>query len=338
MSEQLTQAPQGAEAGAAAGDSARKPESFDSDMADLLAQTLESGQGDGALQGTGDQTDSADDDADTAPQERQADDGKDAAAQEADPEIAVKIDGAEKRVKQSELIAHYQKGEAASKRFEEAAALRRATEQEQVRITEERQHLGEALQHYTQQIQAMQQVQQTDWDQLLQDDPAEFQRQRFHFERQQAQLAQAQAAQAHLAQQQAALQEQQMRQRVQSESARLAEVLPEWSDPAKAKEEAAAIRQSLAGLGYTDAELDALNDHRAVIVARKAMLYERMVAQQRAASQQVSTKLASLPPTRVEKPGGGETANPTDGRTRAMRNLSRSGSVQDATEVLKHFF
>lgn len=90
--------------------------------------------------------------ADTPPQ---AQDAKPEAAQKAqdaqpqaadDPVLTVKVNGAEKQVKQSELIAHYQKGDASAKRFEEAAQVRRQAEQLQATLSAERQQLAEALQ------------------------------------------------------------------------------------------------------------------------------------------------------------------------------------------------
>lgn len=267
----------------------------------------------------------------------QADDAKEAKqeASTADTELVVKIDGQEKRVKQSELIAHYQKGEAASKRFEEAATVRRAAEQAQAQIAQERTQLGEALQHYAQQLQSLQQAQQPDWDRLLQEDPTEFQRQRYHHEQRQAQLQQAQAAQAYLMQQQAAEQAQQVQRRVAENAGKLLDALPDWKDSAKATAEKSLIRESLAQVGFSADEIEGLIDHRMVLVARKAALFDRMQADQAKAKTQVTQKLANLPPPRVERPGVGD-SNPTDGRLRAMKSLNKTGSLRDAASVLQH--
>lgn len=275
---------------------------------------------------------------DEGPQSRQPEDATPEAPasdeQTADPVVTVKIDGETRQIKQSELIAGYQKGEAASKRFEEAAQLRKSVEQERAQTAQERAHLAEALQHYTQQLQAFQQSQEPNWAQLLEADPTEFQRQRFHFEQRQAQLQQAQAAQAHLMQLQQAESQQRMMQTLQEQQAKLLEALPEWRDSAKFKSEIGELRGALSKTGFSDSEIEGLTDHRMVIVARKAMLYDQMVAKQAQAGKQLGSKLEKLPPVRVERPGAGEISL-TDGRTRAMRQLSKTASARDAAGLIE---
>jgi hypothetical protein len=73
-------------------------------------------------------------------------------------------------------------------------------------------------------------------------------------------------------------------------------------------------------------------DHRLVLVSRKAMLYDQMMAKASAAAK----KVANLP-QKVERPGASHT-NPSDGRTVAMKRLSSSGSLQDAAKALEGYF
>ena len=277
---------------------------------------------------------------DDGPALPQADDAKPDASpqpdeQASDPVLTVKVNGEAKQVKQSELIAHYQKGDASAKRFEEAAQVRRHAEQLQATLTQERQQLAQALQAYTQQLDALHGAQQPNWDQLLQEDPAEYVRQRHHHDQRMAQMQQAQAAQAYLQQQHEQAMQQQRAARLQAEASKLAEVLPEWTDPQKGQAGRLAVREHLLKAGFQAGEVDALSDHRMVLVAHKAMLYDQMVAQQAAARQNVQTKLTNTPPARVERPGSGD-INPTDGRTQAMRRLNRSNSARDAAAVIAH--
>lgn len=282
--------------------------------------------------------DSRDDGPATTPQ---AKDAKPDAAQQTDaqpqaaddPVLTVKVNGAEKQVKQSELIAHYQKGDASAKRFEEAAQLRRQAEQLQATLSQEREQLAHALQTYTQQLQSLQQAQQPDWEHLLQEDPTEYVRQRHFHDQRMAQMQQAQAAQAYLQQQQTVQQQQAQQARIQAELGKLLDALPDWKDPTKGQAGRTLVRDSLLQAGFQPAEVDGLVDHRMVLVAHKAALYDRMVAEQAAARQNVQTKLANTPPARVERPGAGE-VSPTDGRTQAMRRLSRTGKVTDAAAVI----
>lgn len=295
----------------------------------------------GASDAPDDSGDAGDDHSrDDGPALPQADDAKPDASQQpeeqaADPVLTVKVNGAEKQVKQSELIAHYQKGDASAKRFEEAAQVRRQAEQLQASLNQERQQLAEALQTYTHHIQALQGANQPDWERLLQDDPTEYVRQRHVHDQRMAQMQQAQAAQAYLQQQHEQTAQQQRAAWLQAEAAKLADALPEWTDPQKGQAGRLAVREHLLKAGFQAGEVDALSDHRMVLVAHKAMLYDQLVAQQAAARQNVQTKLSNTPPARVERPGSGD-ISPTDGRTQAMRRLNRSNSARDAAAVIAH--
>ena len=54
--------------------------------------------------------------------------------------------------------------------------------------------------------------------------------------------------------------------------------LPEWRNSEKASTEQAQIKSSLVGYGFNQAEINSLTDHRMVLVARKAMLYDQLMA------------------------------------------------------------
>ena len=72
----------------------------------------------------------------------------------------------------------------------------------------------------------------------------------------------------------------------------LLEALPEWNDPGKYAAESAAVARFLTQHGYADDDLNNLYDHRAVLIARKAMLYDQQQA--------VATK--KVPPQSKEPP------------------------------------
>jgi DNA polymerase III alpha subunit len=107
--------------------------------------------------------------------------------------------------------------------------------------------------------------------------------------------------------------------------------LPEWKDATKAKAEQSAIREYLKSQGLEDAQVDNISDHRVVLLSRKAMLYDQMLEKATKAVKEVEKK-----PAKVERPGGGET-NALDGRTQAMKQLQRTGKVEDAARVFADF-
>lgn len=103
----------------------------------------------------------------------------------------------------------------------------------------------------------------------------------FQSKQQQFQQGQAQAAQQKLA----------------AEHNALLAKLPEWRNSEKATTEQKSIAGWLQESGYSQAELAGLNDHRALVVARKAWLYDQLQAGKSAQLKQVRT----APP--VVKPG-----------------------------------
>jgi|GEM_PF-2658967 len=241
--------------------------------------------------------------------------------------VTVKVNGEDKQVKLSELTRDYQKFASATQRFEEAAGARREVETYRAQIEQERAHLGKALEFYTQQLQQF--MPQPPDPRLLDVDPVSYIRQQQAYQNAVGQLQQADAARRELSQRSAAEQQQALRQELAQEAQRLTEAIPEWADAGKAQAEKAALRDYLNKAGFQHEELDQVTDHRSLVVARKAMLYDQIVA--KAAS--TKAQVAKLPPARVQRPGVAGTA--LDGRTQAMQQLGRSGRVEDAAAVFE---
>lgn len=257
-----------------------------------------------------------------APQEAQAQ------AQEEEPTVTVKIDGKDVDIPLSELKNGYQRQADYTRKTMEAADTRKAAEAERAQAHQERQAYAQNLQRMQAQLEGtLQQQQQINWEELLQSDPVEYLKQQHQAQARQAQLNQVYAEQQRMsALQQAEAQQAQMR-HLQSQQQDLLAKLPEWRDDAKSRAEKVAIRDYLAEQGY---EADAINniaDARAVILARKAMLYDQMVGKASAAAKKVSTL-----PSKVERPGTGE--NPgLDRRSSAYQKLSKSGRAEDAAAL-----
>jgi len=210
-----------------------------------------------------------------------------------------------------------------------AADERKAAEAEKAKVAAERQNYVTNLARMQAQVEgALQEQQKTvDWDSLLAADPVEYLRQRHLAETRQAQLAQIQQARVSTEAQIKAEQEAAFRTHLETQQQALLAKLPEWRDEAKAKAEQAAIREFLVKEGYEPDSLNNINDARAVILARKAMLYDQMVSKASAAAKKVATL-----PTKVERPGGNESA-PLDKRTASYQRLAKSGRVEDAASL-----
>lgn len=245
-----------------------------------------------------------------------------------DPTVTVKVDGKDVEVKLSELKGSYQKDKAASQRFEQAAELRKQADAETQKAQAERQAYAQKLQGIQTALEAaLQQQQQTDWDALLQSDPVEYLRQQRLAQERQALYQRTLAERNQIAAQNQAEQAKAYSAHLASQREQLLAKLPEWKDPAKAKADGDAIKGYLLSQGYSEEDADSVADARAVVLARKAMLYDQMVQKASAAAKKVATL-----PTKVERAGNGQ--NPgLDRRSSAFQNLSKSGRVEDAAAV-----
>lgn len=172
-----------------------------------------------------------------------------------------------------------------------------------------------------------------DWTALRAEDPAEYAAKRQEFtDRQQGlhglwQNATQQYEQAQQEQQAAQRKGQEEFIKAQSESLRSA--LPAWKDEAVAGQEKVAIREYLSASGFSADEIGNIADHRAVIIARKAMLFD---AQQKKIAT-AKKKVVALP--KVQKPGSGQSAahEKAERRAEQMKALRKSGSTRDAAAL-----
>jgi len=117
-----------------------------------------------------------------------------------------------------------------------------------------------------------------------------------------------------------------------NENKRLADVLPEWSDPDKQKKLVSTIRNYATEQGFSEQELNSLVDHRSLIVLMKAQKYDAMQK-----SDVKSKKLKNKP--NVIRSGKGITRSSSDKskRTVQMKRLQQSGHIKDASALFEDF-
>lgn len=246
-----------------------------------------------------------------------------------DPVVTIKIDGKDVQVPLSELKNGYQRQADYTRKTMEVSETRKAAEAEIQKAQAERQNYAANLGRMQAQLEGALQEQHktTDWEALLQSDPVEYLRQQHLSQQRQAQLQQVYAAQQQVHTQLQAEQQAQIRNQLQTQHQALLDKLPQWRDESKAKAERAALREYLAQEGYDTAAIDSIGDAKAVVLARKAMLYDQMMSKAQLAQKKVSTA-----PSKVERPGQGD--NPgIDRRTSAFQRLSKSGRAEDAAAI-----
>jgi len=300
-------------------------------------------------------------DAEEAPDAESADDGPDddpdaeaddpdapEEAEEADeqPRFTVKIDGEEQEVTLSELLKGYQRGADYTRK-----TMRLGDERRELRQARERAEQGLAAaeterQHYAQQLgafvpnlrqQMLAQFAGIDWERLAAEDPARFAVLGPIYETMTTQLRQAEAAQLRLRerQRQGEVESQEARRRYRDDQWRaVVDRNPEFGDPAKARRESQALSGYLLKAGYRREELDRLVDHRDFILARKAMLYDRMT--------EARGKIAGTPapPTRLQRPGiaRGRGEGAKERRAALLKRLDSTGRVEDAARLIEDMF
>lgn len=254
---------------------------------------------------------------------------------EEEGKVTIEVDGKAVELTKAELAEAYKNGLRQAdytKKTMEAAELRKAAEAETAQARAERQAYAQGLHKNALQLEAvLEQQSNIDWDALIAADPQEALRQQHLLQKRQAAYQQTVLELQKLTQQSQAEQAEQMKAYRYQQQQELLAKLPEWKEPSKAAAEGAAIKSYLKSQGFEDALIDTIQDHRHVIISRKAMLYDQMIAKAQAAAKKVQAL-----PQKVVRPGVGETPH-LDGRSSAMQKLSKSGRVEDAASVFASF-
>lgn len=218
--------------------------------------------------------------------------------------VKVRVDGAEQNVPLGEVVKAYQLSQASYARMNEAAQVKQqfATEQTQVRqalgiqIKQAQAILGKA------ESQLLQDFQNVDWNGLRTSDPANYSALYTDFQARNTAIQQEKQAVANAEKQNVQAQEQQRLQAIPVERERLMQARPEWRDPAKAQAAHRSMSEYGRKLGFSDAELNAITDHRQLLVLDAAARMAQLQAATPATLKRVRTapKMAA-PGTRQNK-------------------------------------
>lgn len=197
-------------------------------------------------------------------------------------EIDVKVDGEPSSAKFSDVVKSYQITQAAEKRLEDAKE--KAKTQYQA-LADKQQELEAVFQVAAGVLQRQKAKIDTDagkvdWDKLRVDDPAEWTAKQQEFANRKAAVDTEARVIATSYQQHTQKVKQEtdntMSKNLTAEQETLLEKLPEWQDEEVAKTEQAAVGEYLVSLGFSPEEVSKTYDHRQVIMARKAMLFDQL--------------------------------------------------------------
>lgn len=247
----------------------------------------------------------------------------------------VKVNGEERQVTLDELRTGHMLHADYSRKTQEVAQQRKELEAARTEQLEKGQQQIDQLGYLTSTLvdQITQVEQNTNWDELRDLDPAEYAARRETIRDRKEKLQEAYQAYQQHQQLVSQRQREEMQQTVQEEQMRLVASVPEWSDEGRRATETAKLRDYLASSGFSDDEISTVYDHRQVLMARKAMLYDQL-QKDRADSKKSAKakKLREAPP--VKAGAATQTDIKSDRSAEQLKRLRRSGSWEDAADWL----
>lgn len=238
---------------------------------------------------------------DQAEQEREdegATEGEDAnpeQEEQPEPEFEVKVDGKTLKVKQSDLISGYQMQADYQQKTAKLAEQRREVEARDQAIQQERNRYANQLDVLIEATHRQLVGDSAALQELIETDPQAYLREQAKLQSRAQQLDQLMQQRQALASQQSAEEQRQHQEWVKAEREALRVALPEWADEKKATAEQQQIAEYLLERGYSADELQTLQDHRALLIARDAAKYRAL--------QKAQAKQARQEPPKTIKPG-----------------------------------
>ena len=270
------------------------------------------------------------DDADAASEEtdsEQSEEDEDSEEEQQPQVFTVKVDGKEVEVTLDELQKGYSRTQDYTRKTQQIAEVRKQTEAELQAVRAEREQYAQLLSALEAQVQQATQPN-IDWDRLYQEDPIEWVRQRELMRENQEKNAAIQSEKQRLSQLSQQEQMQYRNQMLQQEQEALIAAIPEWKDPKKAAAEKAMLVQFGQKAGFSPDELKNVVDHRAVVLLRKAALYDQMM------SKRGQIKPVTNNGPRPAKPGAAGRVSSNTEAMRAQQRLAKTGRVDDAADAI----
>jgi hypothetical protein len=124
--------------------------------------------------------------------------------------------------------------------------------------------------------------------------------------------------------------EAQQEEHMKGEREKFLAAVPEFANPKTAASERAKMAEYATKLGFTPKQLAQVDDHRLLVVLRKARLFDELQAKKPKAE-------AIITKVRTVKPGSKSVVNkkPMSRETKAHLRLARTGSIQDAAAAFR---
>lgn len=235
-----------------------------------------------------------------------------------EPRYKVKVNGEEKEVTIEDLRKGYMMESDYRKKTSDVSEQRKALEAKQVEIDSQ---LAEAKELLDIEIENLTSP---EMQELKEYDPEKYLKE---FEKVQKKQDKFNKLKAKREQEQLARQQELSRKEFEA----LVTAIPDWMDESVRNKEAAEVFSKMREIGYTDAELSNLTDHRAFVMARKALMLDKIQ------SQKIEAKEVKKPP-KVQQPGNAKVIE-SDPKVKDSRDrLKKTGNVNDAVDYFKTLF
>jgi uncharacterized protein YpuA (DUF1002 family) len=238
----------------------------------------------------------------------------------------VKIDGAEVDVPEDELLKGYSRTADYTRKTQKLSEERKALESEAQAVKAEREQYSQTLSALKAQLQS---VSEPNWETLAEQDPIEFVKQKELHRDRKEKLAEIAKEQQRVAQLQEHDQQRAFQNYIQEEQVKLTHAIPEWKDANTAKAEKDKIANFALALGYSEADIAQIYDHRAVVALRKAALYDEMMSKAKSQTEKVKDGPKTV------TPGNPMPASRAKEFSRQRENLKSSGKVDDFAKAFK---
>jgi hypothetical protein len=247
------------------------------------------------------------------------------------PRYRVKTGDEEVEVDLDELIKGYSRTSDYTKKTQNLAEQRKVVEAERSRIDE----AARLRDQYAQRLQVIEQLltqPEEDLNALKDQDPIGYAVKMGERMEKERQLAAVRQEQQQIATQQQAEYQQRLQSTLSAEAERLKAAIPEFADKEKGESVRRELRDLAKSVGYSDQELSAVYDHRALLVLYKAAQYDKLTK----GKVQTNKKVSEAP--RMLKPGTTQPRNAKDDQLGKLRKqLSNSGKKTDAARLFEQF-
>ena len=265
-------------------------------------------------------------------------DNEEASSESEETLYDVTVNGVNQKVNLNELMKGYSRESDYTKKTMDLSNQRKEVESMQENLKKEFDAVKSSRDQYATQLDILtnnlQQEEKVNWDQLYQEDPAEYVRKKAESDKRKEALDNARQEQKRIQQEQQAEQEKVYNEYIANERKILSEKLPQYADKNKSAEFTRRLTNFAKESGYSDQEIAMMVDHRAVLLLADAYRYNQLK----------KTKLADK---KVNKTSKVVTSNASNIREdsevnqnidRRMSRLKKSGHLRDAQSVLKEMY